>query len=218
MPRISASALTGLCLVCLGRLCFPQVGASEWRGRRQLVVFDFGTATQNVGKAHPETFKLGLLTEFDYDIYQNDRGVVRYVLTRRSGSRKDSPGDFGNLLIDHPNGLVFVLDSPGGAFRSKLVRPGSTITELENRKILGYDCRGVQISYEDPNHFKHVRRMWVPRDASFKDPLLEIAYIFDPDGSLGELSVGAVTRLEKASSLDPTLFQLPAGAKPVEAK
>lgn len=218
MSRFLAYAVAAICVLWFAPCCLAQLPDEQWQGRRHLVVFDFGTATDQVAQGPPKNYRMAMVTDFSYLIYQNNLGDVRYVLTSRSGSVKDSPGDFGSKLVDHRSGWVVLLDTPTTAYRSPLIPAGSATTKLEDRNVLGFGCRGVETSYEDRNHFRHVRQMWAPANGSFKDPLLEIAYIFDPDGSLGELSIGVVTRLERAQSIDGSLFQIPSGVKVVEVK
>ena len=194
--------------------CSPQCRArdssvDQWKGRRELVVFDFGRATEEVPNGPARTYESGLWTQFSYDIYQNNHEVVRYVLTRVSGARKSSVADFGDKLVDYRNGSVLVFRGQHYADRSPLVRAQATSTALESRRLLGFDCKGVDVRYVDRNGFKHVQQMWTPIGGTFRDPLLDLGYIYDPDGSLSEISMGALTLLEKVQSLDGTLFETP---------
>jgi hypothetical protein len=208
--RITVAAL----LLCLAPRYFAgDPSADQWKGRRELVVFDFGPTTEEVPNSPPKIYESGLQTEFSYDVYQNNLGVVRYVLTHRSGARKDSVGDFASRLVDHRNNSTLVFSTPNTAYRGPLTPAQARATKLEDRRLLGFDCKGVEIRYEDRNHFKHLRQMWTPAQATFKDALLEIGYIYDPDGSLREITLGAITQLEKVPSLDPALFELAKGVK-----
>jgi hypothetical protein len=174
------------------------------------VVFDFGTTTEHAPNGPSEAFQSGLRSDFGYDIYQNDSAVVRHVLTHQTG-RKENVGDFGSKLIDYRKQSVLVFGRDNSAYRFALVAPRVTTRKLENRRLLGLECSGMEMSYEDKNRFRHIQQKWMAAGATFREPLLEIGYIYEPDGSLSEVSIGVVMRLEKVGSIDPTLFDVPKG-------
>jgi hypothetical protein len=211
LPRIVIA--TSLVICCSAQYFARDLAPNQWKGRRELVVFDFGSTTEEVPNGPAKTYQSGLWTQFSYDIYQNNLEVVRYVLTRLSGARKSSVADFGDKLVDYPNKSVLVFRGQNPADRSPLMRAQATSTGLEGRHLLGFDCEGVDVRYVDRNGFKHVRQSWTPTRTTFRDPLLEIGYIYDPDGSLSEISLGAVTLLENVQSLDGTLFETPKDMK-----
>jgi len=209
--QILAVVLGGV-LLCSGTQSHAvDSGGDQWQGRYQLIVFDFGARTQEVPGGPPEVYQTCLQTDFGYDVYQNHLGVVRYVLTRRTGARKDSLGDFASKLVDHGGGTVTLFLSPSTAYRGRLNQFPITTGRLESRRLLGFDCKGVEIRYEDSNHFKHVRQTWTAAQTTFKESLLEIGYIYDRDRSLRELTVGVITQFGKVQSIEPSLFEIPTG-------
>jgi hypothetical protein len=120
-------------------------------------------------------------------------------------------GDFASKLVDPNNNSVILFLSPSAVYRGRLNRFPATTTPLEKRKVLGFDCKGVETRYQDNNGFKHLRQAWASTQTTFLGPLLEMDYTYDPDSSLREITLGAVTQLQAVPSVDPSLFEIPRG-------
>ncbi len=185
-----------------------------WKARLEVVVFDFGEAVEEIPGPR-RLFHKAVRVGYTYDVYQSPLEVVRRQVINQT-SKQASEGDRGTQLIDYRRGSVTTLLHGEKAVRFPLIPPGAATTELDDRRILGLNCKGTQIAYQDGNRFRHVRQAWVPAGSSFKDYVLEIAYIYNPDGSVAEVSLGVTTMLERVSPLDPALFELPPGLEVVD--
>jgi hypothetical protein len=53
----------------------------QWKGRRELVVYDFGTTAEEVPNCPPKIYQSGMWSQFSYEIYQNEHAGTFGTLT-----------------------------------------------------------------------------------------------------------------------------------------
>jgi len=153
-----------------------------------------------------------LLSHYTYNVYQNDKEVVRrQLLYANTGGVNEQARDA--QIVNYAQGYVLGFD-PGvaQALRRPLVFPNTTSTPLETRKILGFKCNGVRRTWvQQRNGFRNVSDTWTAADSDFRDPLFEVVYGYDAGGHLGFVQVSAVQSIKPSPPLEPSLFELPAG-------
>jgi hypothetical protein len=153
-----------------------------------------------------------MVSYYTYNVYQNDRGLVRHELISANTGGVNEQGR-GAQIVDYAQGYLMVFD-PGApqAIRVPLVFPETTSTALGSRKILGFTCSGVRMKWvQRRNHYSNVRETWTASEVDFRDPLLSVNYGYDARGELVIVEMSAIRSLKTSPALLRSLFELPAG-------
>jgi hypothetical protein len=152
-----------------------------------------------------------LVSYYSYNVYQNDKGIVRHQLIFANTGGINEQGR-GAEIVDYAQGYVLAFDPcVSEAVRAPLVFPMTTSTALESREILGFRCNGVRRKWvQQRNRYHDVKETWTATEIDFKDPLLEISYGYDANG-LGGVEVRTIRSLKSSPPLEHFLFELPSG-------
>ena len=153
-----------------------------------------------------------MVSRYTYNVYQNDKGVVRHDLISANAGGVNEQGR-GAQIVDYARGYVLLFDQGASqAVRMPLVFPNTTSSALENRQLLGFKCSGVRTKWvQQRNQFRHVREAWTGSEIDFKDPLLVVNYGYDAGGQLNLVQVSAIRSLKTSPPLLRLLFELPPG-------
>lgn len=160
-----------------------------------------------------------MLSRYIYNVYQNDKGIVRRELVspRRSGISEQV---LGVELVDYPQGYVMAFDLSGWqAVRRPVVFPDTTSTPLDSREILGFKCIGTQRKWvQQRNQYRLKQETWTAAKTDFREPLFQVVYAYDPSRGLVSVEVRAMRSLKVSPPLEPFLFKLPLGYRVVELR
>ncbi len=113
-----------------------------------------------------------MVSRYTYNVYQNDKGVVRHDLISANAGGVNEQGR-GAQIVDYARGYVLLFDQGASqAVRMPLVFPNTTSSALENRQLLGFKCSGVRTKWvQQRNQFRHVREAWTGSEIDFKGSL-----------------------------------------------
>lgn len=190
-------------------------GAAEqtyWVGHLKVAEFQF--AENRVESPSPDAgreFESADLTVYSFRVYQNPRGVVRHELSSISRNRGLEPG-LDVRLFNYAEGYMTSFNKGARrAYKAPMSVPGGIATRLEFRQILGHRCKGLEMRWNDMNHYVVVIETWTAVDCDFRGPLFKVTKTSDQAGRLWSFSVEAIADLEKADHLEDSLFAVPAG-------
>ena len=209
------TSLAALCWILLANV-FPRrtqgaPGFESWKAQLQVTELGYGETTErSVETGQPYTHASAGVTTYVYNLYQNERNVVRRELVRMSRNPVAETGRELRLLDYRAHYVVDIDESAKRALRRPMANLG-TATPIEGRRILGYHCIGLQYQWIEGDRTRHVETDWKASGTSFQEPLLSIEYAIDSNNSLLYLELRAVRRLEPSGSLDPALFEAPPG-------
>jgi len=210
-------AVAAVMSAALGGAASGQTNArlSSWTGQLEVTVLRCGEkcghyTLDDTGVADHDP--KDLVSYYTYNVYQNDKGVVRHELISANTGGVNEQGR-GAEIFDYAEGFVLAYD-PGAprALRVPLVFPNTTSSALESRKILGFKCNGVRRTWvQQRNQFRTVRDIWTATEIDFRDPLLDVSYGYDASGRLGLVEVRAIRSVKASPRLVRSLFELPPG-------
>ena len=151
------------------------------------------------------------VSNYTYNVYQNQNGVVRHELVFANTGGVNEQGR-GAEIVNYAQGSTLAFD-PGvrQAIRVPLVYPNTKTTTLQSRELLGFRCKGVRREWMQRNHFRDVREIWSQAEIDFQDPLLEVFYGYSPANQLDLVEVRAIRSIKSSPPPPPSLFVLPAG-------
>jgi hypothetical protein len=173
-----------------------QRGGGFWKAEQ--IVYEVGYGSE----AH--------IVQYNYDVFQNDKQVVRRELTHMT---RNPIAEIGRdvKIIDYRQGRALAFNKGSTRAERYPVRTVGSLRALENRMILDHQTAGTETTRQDRDGTSYVSQSWVPRDSEYKEPLLKIEYSVGPGGRLGFFVLQVTTRIEKVDSLDPSLFEPPSG-------
>lgn len=213
-------------LLALGDALAPGSTAGQpgyWKGKLEVVAFNFTEVTemkplpgQLTGPPIGPPYFAADVTEYRYDVYQNQEGVVRHELTYTSRNRSVGwPLDIE--LLDYGHGYGLGYNKRGDRAERYRLRPPVSGVAIEQRRILGHQCEQLQYEWEDSLHDAKIKeQVWLAADAVFEDPLLKIRHIFGKGNVLKYMEIRVMTRLEAVGNLPASLFEPPAGLKVID--
>jgi len=206
-------------LICLAALvggapsgAQERSGPSSWKGKYVEYQFNLAGAVAVGGDTNGSVVHSGSDWRSDYDLYQNDRGVVRLELTRMNRYRSVE-GPLENKILDYSRGVGWIWDKGGTTAIEGPFGPPVAGKSLGRRQILGFTCGGEEYEWKTGQQSRVQLQSWSPQDTSFRFPVLRVQYVTDSAGVLLALIVDVVTQVEAVPDLPSSLFNPPAGLK-----
>ncbi len=120
-----------------------------WKGRLDVVAFNFTEVSEMArlpgqlsGPLTGPTYFAADISQYRYDVYQNQQGLVRHELTYTSHNRSVGwPLDIE--LLDYRRGYALGYDNESDQAERHPLRPPVSPVALEHRRILGHLCDGL---------------------------------------------------------------------------